>query len=818
MTVISRAAQRVRRSVAAACALAALTAGETRSQQFTLDQLSRAGGVASADFPLVLGARTLRARFQEKRSLTMADGSRQTLYIHRVFNCWLKERTAAERAVVDCRGHVGPGVFIPVLMVTPASRQTPERSPVPDLVLTSRSRNSLADFVPELVLDTQYGPAKAVWIGLGSPAADSLALSAPAVPAALVFCVPASSSECQSSSNVTLANIAGTPDQAVAVQPAPPAPPPPPPPPPVVRLPPAPVAPPPARLPPRQAAPAPPTPPAPPASGGSIAQATPVTPPPPAGDSPAATPSPPPPLPAQLHYVIRPAAGGMPADWNAARMAKRLVALLASTESKFYLKARDGVEVPSSFTPELTGSGDAVVVWSGDNPPGATEFVFRGVEGLELLPWTQPAESQPTSASLASPRIRASDYISSAEYRIAAPFLYDQWQAGIEVVTRVYGREQPYAFSDTCRFSLLIPRTGWISFLTGPVTVGLERTDQGGKSVLVSPPNIMPAQLTRAQGEPLLLDVQAANSGQACSNDRAALSSFPTAITGNQIAGWRLSSVPGSNPSTGRMDLLTASLPVPGRWLLGLYGPQNIGAGTEAGSNTAADAQDQIFNAMTSFLDDLRERHFQGAQPASTAIGADLALVSAADAVSQDFSEKSVVTGKFRQPPPQNGLFRLDPEGNRRLSAFLSSPGNTGTEVSFRSVGQMIRRYSDLFGNFSGPRPPVAVYVGAVRPGPGTCAEWKRMTADTAKLPGRPRVFAVVFANAAAEAIAQQLGQNGYNGEEFLGGPTRALTCDGDSGSMLMVVPFPDLMLRTPEAIMRPAFETVERWTLKVQN
>jgi hypothetical protein len=92
------------------------------------------------------------------------------------------------------------------------------------------------------------------------------------------------------------------------------------------------------------------------------------------------------------------------------------------------------------------------------------------------------------------------------------------------------------------------------------------------------------------------------------------------------------------------------------------------------------------------------------------------------------------------------------------------------------------------------------------------------MTADTAKLPGRPRVFAVVFANAATEAIAQQLGQNGYNGEELLGGPTRALTCDGDSGSMLMVVPFPDLMLRTPEAIMRPAFETVERWTLKVQN
>jgi hypothetical protein len=811
MTVTSRAAKRGWRSGAVACALAApiaaFAAGESKGQPFTLEQLSHIGGVDPADFPQVLGARTLRARFAEKRSFAMADGTRQILFIFRAANCWLKERTAAERAVVDCRGRIGPGVFIPVLFVTPTSRQQPERSPVPDLVLRSRSGNSLADYVPDEVLDrTQpYGPAKVVWIGLRSPESDSLALSAPAVPAALVVCVPGSTSECRNSSNSTFANLAGTPDQPFAAPPAPA-------PPPAVRAPPAPVSPLPPRLSPREAAPAPP------ASAGGVAQATPVTPPPPpSAENPGvAPPGPAPATAAQLHYVIRPAAGSMPADWNAARMAKRLVALLASTESKFYLKAGDGVEVPSSFTPELTGSGDAVVVWSGDNPQGATEFIFRGVEGLELLPWTQPAETQPTSSSLASPRIRAIDYISFAEYRIAAPFLYDQWQAGIEAVMRVYGREQPYAFSDTCRFSLLVPRTGWISFLTGPITIGLERTDQGGRNVLQSQPAITSAQLMRTQGEPLLLDVQPANSGQGCIADRTSLAAFPTAA-GNPGTAWKLAGVPG-NPSTGRMDIRTAGLAVPGRWLLGLYGPQNIGAGTEAGSRTAADAQDQIFNILTAFLDDLRERHFQNALPASAAIGADLALVSAADALSPDFSEKSVITGKFRQPSPQDGLFRIDPEATRRLSAFLSNPGNIGTEVSFRSVGQMIRHYSDLFGNFSGPRPPVAIYVGTARPGPGTCPDWKKMTADISKLPGRPRVFAVVFANAATEAIAQQLGQNGSSGEEFLGGPTRALTCDGDSGSMLMLVPFPDLMLRTPEAVLRPAFELVERWTAKVQN
>jgi hypothetical protein len=790
MTVRSKA-KRGRCSVAVAYALAAaaiFTAGAARSEQFTMDELLRVGAADAADFPPVLGSRTIRARYQEKRTFTMADGSQQTVFLFRASNCWLRERTITQRAAVDCRGRVGPGVFLAVLFVTPAALQRPDRSTIPDLVLRSWNGNSLADFVPDELLDAAqpYGPPKVTWIRLQRPELESMALSAPAAPAALVLCVPAAAPECRNSTNVMLANLADTPDQTVAAPPA-------------ARLPPGPAS---------RPIPAPGLPaPTPPASSGGVARATPA----PATDGAPAVPGP---TAAQLHYVIRPAAGAMPGDWTPGRMAKRLVALLASTESKFFLKPRDSAEVPSNLPPELTGSGDAVIVWSGDNPQGPWDFIFRGV-GLELLPWTQPAESQPTSSSLASPRIRASDYISFAEYRIATPFLYDQWQAGIEVATRVYGREQPYAAADGCRFSLLVPRTGWLSYLTGPISIGLQRTEQAGRSILVSQTAVTSAQLMGAAGEPLQLDVQPATSGQACATDRVSLAPFATEA-GNP-GSWTVSSVPGL-PSTGRMDIRTANLMTPGRWLLGLYGPQNIGAGAEAGSTAASEAQDKIFSSLTAFLADFRERQFQDAQPASAAVGADLALISAADAVSPTFSEKNVITGKLRQPPPQNGLFQIDQEAKRRLSAFLSSPGNTGGEVSFRAVGQMIRRYSDLFGNLAGPRPPIAVYVGAARPIPGTCPDWKKMTADTAMLPGRPRVFAVVFANTTTDEIAQQLGQNGYGGEEILGGQTRALTCEGDGGSMLLFVPFPHLILRTPETVLRPAFETVERWALKVQN
>jgi hypothetical protein len=762
------------------------------SETFTLEQLSRIGEGQVADFPRVVGSRnqipTVRARFQQKSGFTLADGSRQTLFLFRATNCWLQERTATESAVIDCRGGIGPGVFIPVLFVTPASRPKSDKSSAPDLVLRSRDTSSLADYVPIEILDRAppYGNSKALWVGLRNPASDSLALSAPAAPAALVLCVPVSSSECQSDANVPLANLAEVPDQAAGLPPANPTP----------------------------AAP----PPAPPAPPGGAAQPPPVPssrPAEPQATRPVA-PGPPPVVAAQLHYVIRPSASAVPTGWTAQRVAKRLVALLASTQSEFFMKTPDGVEVPSNLKPEVTGSGDAVVVWSGDNPGGASEFIFRGVDGLELLPWTQPAKTQPTASSLASPRIHANDFISFAEFKIAAPFLYDQWQASIEVVNKVYGRELPDSTNDACRFFLLIPRTGVIAFLTGPISIGLDRVDQTGRTLLLSRPEIVPSQLMHALNEPLRLEVQAANGDQACVAQTANLAAFAP-LAAHAGTTWKLSSLPG-NPSFGRMEIRTSNLMVPGRWLLGLYGPPNTGGGADAFPVASADLQDKILQTLTAFLDDFYERQFNTSQPASAAIGADLALIGAADAVSPTFSDRNVITGKLRQPPTSNGMFRLDPEGKRRLSAFLASPGNTGAEISFRAVGQMIRHYSDLFGNFSGQRPPIAIYVGSVHPGPGTCPEWKKVTADVAKLSGRPRAFGLVFANATADEIAQQLGLNSRGADEILGGQTSVSTCEGDSGSALLFVPFADLISQPPEAVLRPLFEVVERLAAKVQN
>jgi hypothetical protein len=795
----------------------ALADGGTGMPQFTLDQLARIGSdFAAGDFPRVVGSRTVRARFYQRRSFTLADGSRQMMFVFRASNCWLQEATATARAVIDCTGKTGPGVFIPVLFVTPASRSRPGGPPPPDLVLRSIGTNSFADFMP-------YGDARGLWIRLRDPESDSLKLTAPAAPAALVFCVPLPASDC-ANPRATLVNLDDTPPDwtpppvAAAPPPGTAAPPPTTAPPPPTAAPPPPTAapPPPATTEPSPAPAAPPPQAAPPStSRRRPAPATPAPAPPPrtaeTRPAPPATPR------GRLHYVIRPAASAAPPGWTPERIAKRLVAFIASTQSEFLVKTPDGTEARSSSRPELTRSGDAVVAWSGDRPGGSAELVLHGVEGLELVPRTQSAAPMAAPASLTDPRIRTGDVVSYAEFRIAAPFLYDQWQARIEAVTKVYGQEQPDAVDDLCQFSLSIPRIGWLSFLSGGISIGLERMDERGRRILQSAPVITPAQLMQAAGEPLHLSVQPAPADPACIGQTKRLAPFMTAA-GNATAAWKLSEMPG-NPSTGRMDIRPSSLMTRGRWLLGLYGPQNIGAaGAEAGSRAAADAQDEITKSLTQFLDDFRERYFQRGQPDSQAIGSDLALISSADAGSTAFSERSVIIGKFRQPPPLSDLFRIDEEGTRRLSNFTSGVGNSDADVTFRSVGQTIRHYSQLFGEFSGQKPPIAIYVGAARPTADSCLEWKKMTAEVAHLSGRPRVFGIVFANASAEQISRQLGQNDRSDDEVLAPGIRALTCNGDGGSSLLVVSFLDLLSHPPEAVLPPAFNVIAQRSERLQN
>lgn len=828
MTFTSKA-EGVRRHVFAVvlAALATVAAGDAHSQQFTLDDLARMGGSVAADeFPLVLAGRNtpLRARFYEKRSFTIGDGSRHVMFLFRTSNCWLKEGTARQRAVIDCRGKNGPGAFIPVLFVTPQSGARSTRPFAEELVLTSRHARSLADYMPVemLGLTPPFGDSRVFWIRLIDPQFDSLTLSAPAAPAALVLCVPFTAPECADHDGVSLVNLDGTsPDEAPPTSsPGPPAASPPAAGPPAPGPPPSPPAPGTPAAGPPAAGPQPPTTPT-----EGTPPAAPGTPPPDAGSesSPAARSTPPEgPLPPvsepsprlPLHYVIRPAANAMLPGWTPDRMAKRLVALVASRRGAFVLRTSEGSEVASSHPPELAASGDAVVAWSGEYPAGSATLVFRGVDGIDVLSGTQSPELQTAASGLVSPRIHTNDVVWSAEFRIAEPFLYDQWRARIEIVTKAYGQEQPDAEDDLCQFALMIPRRGLMSFMT--MSVGLDLKNEAGRRFLVSEPVIMPSYLLGAAGEPLYLDVRPTAADPACVSQRKKLAPFTT-TAGTASAGWTVSDVPGSS-STGRMDMRPSSLTSRGRWLLGLYAPNKVpppdaAAGGEDRSRAAA--QNRIFGFLTAFLDDFRERSFERGRPETHAVGADLAVVGSADAEATAFAERNVIIGKFRQPPPDGDRFRLDPEGSRRLSAFQSNPASLAAEVSFRTVGQTIRHYAQLFGDFSGGAPPVAIYVGSRRPARDACLEWAAMTAEVARLPGRPRVFGLVFADASIDDMERRLAPNGRGADEGLAGDTRGLTCQGEGGPSLLLVPWPDV-ISSGEAVLRPAFAVLERWA--VQN
>ena len=93
------------------------------------------------------------------------------------------------------------------------------------------------------------------------------------------------------------------------------------------------------------------------------------------------------------------------------------------------------------------------------------------------------------------------------------------------------------------------------------------------------------------------------------------------------------------------------------------------------------------------------------------------------------------------------------------------------------------------------------------------------MTADVAaSFASKPRVFGVVFANASAGQIDQQLGRNERGSNEAIAARTRAATCNGEGGSALLFVSFPDLVSHTPESMLAQAFGAVRRRAEMLQN
>jgi hypothetical protein len=218
---------------------------------------------------------------------------------------------------------------------------------------------------------------------------------------------------------------------------------------------------------------------------------------------------------------------------------------------------------------------------------------------------------------------------------------------------------------------------------------------------------------------------------------------------------------------------------------------------------------DEVFNIFVTFTDDMRDADFSSSKPVNKALGADLALMTGADALS--FDEKDVIIGRFRTP--KTDRFQLDAEGDKRLESFMKSVWSRGNPVSFQQVGEKIKHYAELFGEISDDSHPVAIYVGSAPSLNTLCSDWRNMTREVARLSGRPRVFGIVFENKYASDIDSLLERSGSRTEEEpLARRTRAFTCDGENGSKLLIVPFPDLVSRNPPTVLDPAFSKVRGW------
>jgi hypothetical protein len=250
-----------------------------------------------------------------------------------------------------------------------------------------------------------------------------------------------------------------------------------------------------------------------------------------------------------------------------------------------------------------------------------------------------------------------------------------------------------------------------------------------------------------------------------------------------------------------------------GRWLLGLFAPQDVGVGTQMLSQQASEISNLILDKTIIFLNKLHQGPFRVTTPVQTAIGYDLAVVSTTDPVGPAaFDEASILAGRGRNQPTDN--FVLDAEGDRRFTQFVNQRGD-GRAPSFDEILQSIRRYAAWF-QISGERNPVVVFVGAGRPLQDSCSRWSQMTQEVAALPGSPRVFAVAFASSSSGDIARALGQQARV-ENIAGRPSGSV-CEGQNKSMLLFFPFQDLAARSADLLLNNIFERVETWVSNAEN
>jgi hypothetical protein len=509
------------------------------------------------------------------------------------------------------------------------------------------------------------------------------------------------------------------------------------------------------------------------------------------------TPNPPVPAPqaapapaaAKVHFVLRPEA---PPGLDVQRGAQRLLELVR--KSKAFVTAGN-VKSPSKFEKaELTKAKDAVVVWSGDNISSlAGELTFEPpLAGVTFGSNQIQAASEGANSLLVDrQRINSNDQVNERKVKIEYSYLFDNWIIQIEPFARIYTERPDTSNNELCEFWL-------VSASSAQENIRLALTALGGKRVLRSAP-VDSARFAMAQSG-LHLTVRPSGGAANC----AASSSDLTAFDSNK--GWNFLPDP-----SGEVGVMTKKVTIRtrGRWLLGLYAPQDIGVNVGSQSGAAIeDGKETIFRKLTTFLENARVQYFSSNSALNIAVGYDLAAMNSLEPTTPGFPESTVIIGQFRNPKPASPMFRLDTEGDKRYSAFIDI-ASTSSAPTFDAVGRMVERYAKLF-DLSDERSSVAVYVGASTPTSGSCLQWKTMTENIAnRLSGKPVVFGLVFTNVPSARIRTDLGTGAGVQEETLANRTKAYWCEGANQSAVLFVPFGDLVERDPTTVLEAAFSKI---------
>jgi hypothetical protein len=504
-----------------------------------------------------------------------------------------------------------------------------------------------------------------------------------------------------------------------------------------------------------------------------------------------------PPPPPRAHIILQ--ARVEKAGWPSERSNQRLLRILQSKQDEPFravLFSSDQRPFESTDS-KVVPSKDGLIVWSGEIPQGSNlwHVQFSGLPSdLQM-----PREISFETATFSDGRINTNDRIAHVVVNIPELLLYESWNLNILAVNRIYGRDVPVETNELCEPHLILQGDSKESGLD----VILNPSSQGAMRVFRSVNPLDWSQLIEAKKAQL--EIRAHGGSARC---------VPSQTDLPRPAQWNA-----SDDSTGANLSTLVVLSPRGRWLLGLYAPQDIGVGIPTAGLRIAEAQNEIFNRLTTFLDDSRERYFRNSEPARSALGFDLALLSGADATISDsvpFAEANVITGQYRTSPTQ--LFRLDRQGDQRLNAFMSGPKGAGGAPPLAAVDRSIRRYAALFGKLSDDRPPIVIYVGAMRPLPSSCDEWTSMTQSLFKLPGKPRVVGVTFVNSAAAEIERDLGRNSQAQVEHFTRASLGFSCEVGKQSLLLIVPFPDLVANSPGLILDGVFRRLDDWLASVER